>query len=453
MILVKSIWLRLTDFRGMFFASAVVVPGGDGGGAGDGAGDGGAGGGGGEGGGEGGGGGDEGVVEGEEEIFGEPGEGEGEERDESASGEKPRSRAQAIKEAEAALSKLRETDPALAKVLRKEFFETKDYRATFPTVAEARAAKETIEDLGGDEGISNLKTEVNNYAEELASFAEGNPVAVDKFARDYPKGLVKLTPLAVAKMKEIDRPGFERMLSREMAGAMFEKGFTHSADRMMELLEDGKVDQAKALAKQMRGWISSAEQFGKAAPATDPEQVTEIEKQRQELAKKETTLRNNEIGGAITKSMNRIILSHLTPLMKGRNLNIEQKRDLASGIYSQIEKQLHGNENYQSRLRDMLKKGLSAREIDRYVSSQVAKVARKSTHTVWANRGFSRSGAAAKPGAQGGGAGAGRVQATMGRKPDASEIDWSKDRNKMRYISGEATLKNGQIRKWDTSKL
>lgn len=441
---ILSIWLRLTNFHGMNFMDGEGDGGGDGGGGsvavetGD------------EGGGEGaeGGEGEESAeeAEGAEETEGDEADG-GEEG--AAGGKRALSPEKTI---EKALNKLRETDPEGAKALRKEFFQTKDYRASFATPQEARQARETIDDLGGSEGITKMRGEVADYATELTRMAEGDPQAVEELARDFPKGLAKLTPHAVDKLATVNPTEYERLVSRHMAKAMYDKGFTHSNDRLIELIADGKQEAAIALARSMREWIKTAEQFGKApAAAAASDEMSDVEKARQEVATEKANLQSQKVASTVTKTMNGIVEKHLNPLLKGKKLTLSQKQSLARDSFTNISTVLQNKKEYQLRLQALLREG-DVNAINRYVGSQVALVAQKSVRQAWADRGF--GGGVQKTrtaGAGGNGAGGGSV--SMGKKPPADQIDWTKDRSKMRYMAGEATLKNGKIVKWDRNAL
>jgi hypothetical protein len=461
-------WLR--KFRGLFFASSVAI--GDGGAAGDdGGGDGGGAGGGGDDGdaGDDGAGdeeipaGDEGAGDedtaGDDDQSGDEGEGEDGEK-KPANARTPEQRAKAL---EKSINDLRKTDPEGSKLVRREHFQNQEFRESFESPQQAREAKATIEELGGAEGIETMRQQVEQHVNELSDLAKGNPQAIENMARDFPKGLVKLAPLAFDKLAALNPAVYEQTLSRHMSRALAEKGVTHSADRIIELLGDGKTDRALALARDLRAWIETADRFGKAAPAAaaDKEELSEVEQQRAEVEQDRVEIFNQKVSTAVTTSMNSIIARHLKPLIdnfikSGGRLKLEQKQDLAVGTYTQISKQLEASASYQRQLKALIAKG-DVQKINRYVSSEVARIAKKSTRAVWDRRGFTTSTAKNTSGKDGAGAGAGQnARPTFGKKPSADRIDWSKDRSKMRYMSGEATLLpqfGGKIVKWDRDAL
>jgi hypothetical protein len=241
-----------------------------------------------------------------------------------------------------------------------------------------------------------------------------------------------------------------------MAKAMAERGFTRSVERVFELIGDDKKQAAQDLAGKLIEWIRGVEQFGKAPTANaDKEAMSEVEQRAAEVAQREENIFRGQVGGEITRTMKRIISRHLTPLLKGRNLTLQQKQDLAGGIFSHISGSLQKNQTYQERFRSLLDNH-DAVGANRYAGSQVDRIAKKAVQTVWANRGFASAGVrrAAANGNRGAGGASG--PAVMGKKPSADKIDWDKDRSKMRYMAGEATLKKefgGKIVRWDRNAL
>jgi hypothetical protein len=463
-----EIWdILLKKFTGLYFASSVAI--GDGTGGGD---DGGDSGGGGD---EGGttddaGGledaGDEGGTDDETDTDAEGTEGdseagEDEEGSEGARGAKrPLTPEQQSKAVEKALNKLKESDPEGAKLLRKEFFKTRQqadqYRESFATPQEARQAQELVESIGGQAGFARAQKELTAYATELDQMAKGDPRAIEDLAGDFPKGFAKLVPHALDKLRGIDSAGYERLVSRHMASTMAEKGFSRSVERLAELIGDGKQEQALALANAALKWIRDTEQFGKAQPQdANKEEMSEVERARQEVETEKSNLFTQRVSSEVTQTMNGIISKHLNPIIKGKVLSLAQKQSLASGIFSRIAGTLQKDRTYQERLKSLLAER-DDNGVKRYVGSQVSRLAKRAVDAEWAARGFTSSGKKRTANGSGNGASGGSGPALVGRKPDASKIDWDKDRSKMRYMQGEATLKKefgGRVVRWDRNAL
>jgi hypothetical protein len=158
--------------------------------------------------------------------------------------------------------------------------------------------------------------------------------------------------------------------------------------------------------------------------------------------------------------MDGIILRHLSPLMKGKTLSREQRQFVVRGIYTEIAGSLKNQKDYQTKLNSLRKEG-NPEKTSRYVGSKVAQIAEKLVKKVWAQSGFANAGAARRPGADKGAqnrsAGSGNARpVVVSKKPTPDKIDWSKDRSRMRFMSGEATLLpefGGKVVKWDRDAL
>ena len=447
----NSLFGRLTLFLGMFFASAPVVV--DGGAAGGDAGESGGGGSDGAQSDDGGSGGD-GISEGDAGDSESADGGDEQDRsgtdDEDSSAELDQSRdgrmmPDAVKKG---LNKLRETDPKLASELRRAYFESSDYKRLFPSPQEARLAKDTLEGLGGEEGIASMQKEVKDYATELTHFAQGNPQAIKDMAKDFPQGLVKLTPVALDKMRSIDLPAYDRTIAKHMISTLKDKGVVTTIDRVLELIEDGKQVPAREAVQRIKSWLAGVEQLGTAKPQDEPDpRAKEIEERERGVETKEQEFFNRQVATASLQDMDRVMTRHLQPFLKNRKLDVEQIKDLKGGIRGRIADSLKVDKNYQGRLKALISEG-NAEAVQKFIRTNFAERAAKATAKVWALRGY--AGTAAKRTATNGN---GSAAVTTSTKPSAEQIDWSKDPRRDRYMNGEATLLpqfGGKVVKWQS---
>jgi hypothetical protein len=343
------------------------------------------------------------------------------------------------------LNKLRETDPKLASELRKSHFEATDFKKVFRSPGDARLAKDTIEGLGGEEGIASIQKEVKDYATELSHFAQGNPQAIEDMARDYPQGLVKLTPHALDKMRDIDLQAYYRTISKHMSATLKDKGVTSTLDRVIELIEDGKQVPAREKAEEIRAWMRDTDRFGLSKPENEHDpRAKEIEERERGVQTKEQEFFNRQVATASLQDMDRVMTRHLHPFLKDRKINAEQVKDLKSGIRGRIAESLKVDKNYQYRLKALIADG-NADAVQKFIRTNFAERAAKATAKVWALRGY--AGTAAKRTATNGN---GNQAVTTSTKPPAEDIDWGKDPRRERYMAGRATLKNGKEVSWTT---
>lgn len=455
-------WLPL--MASFFFASTAVIPGGDGG-AGD-TGD--------TGGGDAGDAGDVGEGDaadaggdgtgGEGDSADDSGDVGGEESDdtgesESADGQStPKTRTEAVKKA---LEKLRESDPETAKLLRKEFFKQKQdirgYKESFRTPAEAIAARDLIESIGGETGIAEMQGEVKEYANELSSMAEGNPRIVDDLARDFPKGLVKLTPHAVSRLKQIDAAAYTQRIAAPgtvdvlnmTAGSLNGSTPLHAMDRLIELIADGKQDAANGMAKALRQWAADVTAYARVAETRrgeidddDPDRKA-LNAERAEVQTEKQRIFTQQVSTSIMSRLNRVVEQHLAPYLKKAKLTPEQRKSTNNAVRNRITKMLEREPKYQTPFKAALEKG-DIRAIERLVGSWANIKAKKAMPAEWAERGYG--------GTKTNGASGERAVPSVSSKPKMEDVDWSKDPRRLRYtgdgITGEYTDKNGNVRRF-----
>jgi hypothetical protein len=469
-----SLFARLTLFAGMFFASVPgLVEGGDAGGGDAGAGDdsgdaGGDDGAAGDGSGDGGGGEDDEAagVDSDQLDDGDTGGGEGDEDGGSKKGVAP-----SEQQFKKALDEVKKVDPKLADVLRKDHFKLGDY-AKVGTLDEVRVMKETLDDLGGEQGITEMRGKVTDYANELMSFAEGNPQAVEDLFKDFPEGGFKLVPIAVNKMRALEmdeatglpKPGghYAQLAARLTSETLTNFGVMNALEEVLRIAHDGGTNaQTRVVEKlnQLKAWAEGVNAFARRRPQEDEsKQKTQLEQERQEVAQQKRGLYLTGVGSAVTKNLNEVIARFLNPKLKdylkstGKALKLESKQDVFTGISTRISKALETNSRYQSAVKGMIAKGESAEKIGRFCRTYIEKLAQRATDGVWETKGHSH----ARRGAAGNARGAGAARVTSGKKPEASKIDWTKDPSRMRFIGGEATLKKefgGGVVKWDATGL
>lgn len=478
-VLDERFWLRFCSAAALYFASGTSLV--DGGGAGDGDGGGGTGGGGDSGGdGDGGGGDGSESPEGEETPDGEetPGNEElGDEGEEDEFGDEDQDedeetegsdRATRITDAKIkkGLEAFRKVDAASANALRKEHFQNIDYRRHVGPIAEARLMKETWDGIGGETGLTELQNDKAEYGHELASMAKGDPRSVDELYRDFPEGAKKLTAYALEKLFQSDNsPNGEAARIRAQATAFTarEFGVVSQLALCREIAYGGgpkAQERVLAILGGLEKWFSDVDKFGKSKPETqqDDPRLKELETKGQELNERETQIFRRQVNSSSTVRLNAIVDRHMQSFMKGKNLSRDQKQGFFKETLDEITRRLQKSDEYQKQLKALLS-GKNVNKIAKFIAQSADRVAKKSAARAWAKRGFGPAPkGTAKPGAAGGRAtGSASARPSLVNKiPEAHTIDWTKDRDRMRFMSGEATLKKefgGGIKKWDIRKV
>lgn len=355
-----------------------------------------------------------------------------------------------------ALAKFRETDPKAAEIARRAYYEASDYKRVFPNVSAARDARDLIEAVGGEEGITNLRSEAQEYASELKAMGQGDPRVVDDLARDFPDALAPLISHGISKLQQSNPDVYLRSVAAPAASEILRLtaeslggySLVDALRRTEELIMDAKQPETLQFVKAMRKWASDVEALGRQRPAngTDPREKS-IQEKEQALAQKEKAIFIGNASGRVKALGTEAINRQLAPLLKGKTLTKQQREDLSANIHAHLFDQFKTNQAYQERMRDMIADG-DVKGIERYVRGMLTpeRVA-KSVKSVWGLRGFSQPAKKAAP------VNNNSIQRVQ-QKPGAEQIDWSKDRSRMRFLRGEATLLpkfGGKVVRWSVN--
>ena len=370
-----------------------------------------------------------------------------------------------------ALAKLQEADAEGAKLLRKTFYTQeqaiRNFTRAFATPADAVSARELIDTvsikdgdgntISGEDAIPLVMQEAENYAGELMAMAKGDVAILDEMARDFPDGLAKLAPAAIDKMREINPAAFTRHQAQMGYSLLADKGGINALSRVLELIADGKQEAAFAKAKELSEWMNNLKQFTetKSSQQDDPAR-REIDERTQQLDRRERAQFIQQVAASVTGNLNSAIQPLINQYLRTaakRNIRLthQQKQAFFTGISSRVSGALERNAAYQKQFRSLMSKG-DLKATTRYNASEIGKLVKRATRDEWLSRGFSTG--TGKTATEEKGGTASRAAANVSAKPAASEIDWSKDRNRARYMRGEATLlKGGKVVKWDWDKV
>lgn len=355
---------------------------------------------------------------------------------------------------------LKESNPAAAESYRKAHFAYQSYAKAFPTPKEAMEAKQIFEDLGGTEGITSLQNEVQQYAAELTMFSNADPKLLDDLAADNPEAFGRFGTPYLERLGKMNPEAFQSTLLPYINSSLSSNvnpGLIEAGDLVYEALQamqaagqtTGSVQLQRAFQslKKIYEYTQKVEQGAQVSgdrPLTDKEK--QLSTREQQLNQREQERFVNEASSAVMTRMNASISKQLDPYLKTKKLSLDQKKDLAEGIYSYISQQLKSNKRYQTQLKGLMNGG-DTQKVANFVGQNVDRIVVQSVKAVWNRRGFGAA-TTSKTGTTTAGTMA------VGRAPKYEDIDWSADPGEIRYMKGEATLKGSKrIVKWDWAKV
>ena len=183
----------------------------------------------------------------EEELPGDPG-------DEDAISTDARTMDKQTREA---IAKLKKSDPAAAKLLAKQFYGRQAYEKEFPTVQDARQAKATIESLGGEEGISKLNEEVQDYRTEIEQFANGDPALIEQLYKCNPESTAKMVEAALDVFEKNNNvAALDQVILAPMVRRLQQVGLHGHLLKAAEFIKAGKGQEAYDTLGAVGEWLA-----------------------------------------------------------------------------------------------------------------------------------------------------------------------------------------------------
>jgi hypothetical protein len=439
---------------------------GAGGGGGEGTGGEGTGGGGGEGAGGEGAGPGEGGAEGAGEGEGGPGEGEAAGEGEGELGEiEPEGVETDGRKMDAAtrqaIADLKKTNPAAAKRVAETYFRMgavmKDVGAATPTEAvnKVREAMATIESLGGDEGITSLQSEVEDYRNEIKQFAAGDPELLVQLHQENADAFVNMAGQALAMVAQRSPDALDKALLPTMVARLDKAGMYSTLDRVIGHIKEGQGQEAYDLAVQIKRWLDQAKGMAdKQVQLKDQKDPVKEENDRRalELDQREKQQFEGAVGADVNRQNNRVTARLVDPFFKELKLGTEGRREFVNALNSRVWAAMKKDGNFQRAAKAILAKGDQERA-SRFVHAKFAELLpthfRSLRDVLYPN--YSRGGtrasatagkkaAAANGNANGANAAAAGGAKYTGGRPSREQVDWDRTSETM-WITGRVYLK------------
>jgi hypothetical protein len=178
------------------------------------------------------------------------------------------------------------------------------YEQQFPTVREAREVKALLEAVGGREGVQQMQATLSEIEQVDQALSAGDPSVVERMWEEAPDGMPKLMPALLDKFAQVKPQEYERFIAPRSIGYLDNAGFPQAFDRMVQLYDAGKTEDAQAIRNELIQWVSGNRQAAQQQKQTDPE----VERLRAELAKRDEGQESQKVDAAYND-----VVSHAGP--------------------------------------------------------------------------------------------------------------------------------------------
>ena len=168
------------------------------------------------------------------------------------------------------------------------------YEKEFSTVREAREVRALLESVGGREGVTQMQATLSEIEQINRDLAAGNPAVADRMWDEAPDGMPKLMPALLDKFAQAKPQEYEKFIAPRSIGYLDQAGFPQAFDRMVQLYDAGKTDEAQAIRNELIQWVSGNRQTTQQQKQADPE----VERLRAELAKRDQGQESQQVDAA-----------------------------------------------------------------------------------------------------------------------------------------------------------
>lgn len=237
------------------------------------------------------------------------------------------------------LEKLKAENPQLSAQIRQALFKADELTRALPGgLKELNGLRETIDTLGGDNGIQEIQGELNGWHQFDEQFTNGDPKAIE-FMVSEPQGrdsFVKLMPTAMAKYAELHPEGYGQQMAQVFVGDLAASGIPLALERLQDFI----ADNPKALEQwqKLAGYVNRLSQLSQKQVELPKSQVQPDK--GSELEQREAQLTRNEWKSETAGEQRQIFQTEWDRNAAGRKIGEAQSQAIKELFESRLNKTL-----------------------------------------------------------------------------------------------------------------
>jgi hypothetical protein len=341
------------------------------------------------------------------------------------------------------------TQPKLAREIRRALFQadqiSRELPEGFQTVARMR---QTIEDLGGEQGLQTIRQELNGWSDFDKKFTAGDPSAID-FMTETAEGktaTLKLMPHVLQKFADLHPAGFAQYFAQVMESDMV----AARVPLMLERLQDLVGENPRAV-QELQRLQSYFQRIGQVAQSKVEHPKFEAERQPDpQLNDREDNLRRQEWRVQAQPEQSAVFNSKWNEMAAGRKLTTQQSDAIKELYGSRMSRALAQYKPQLDRLFANKDQEGWKRLASKISRDEIPKALRAAFDAILPGKPGPRP-ASAVPQPRAGAPQQVRTPgvAAIAKAPPSSEIDYTHPFNtQSNYLRGEAVLKSGKKVTW-----
>jgi hypothetical protein len=217
----------------------------------------------------------------------------------------------------------------IAKTIQRALFAEDRLRRELPGgFKDLQNLRQSVEQLGGENGIKDLQAETNGWREWDKQYTAGDPKALD-FLTATPEAQAsfeKIAPMAFDKFRQTSPEGYNSYVSQVFVGDMQASGIPLALERLQDFLP---ADNPKALAalKPIIDYVNRLGEMARKQP-TPATTARPDDTRAKEYDKRDSDLRGKEWGGETATLHNSLYRDAMAKHLGGRTLTPAQNSAL-----------------------------------------------------------------------------------------------------------------------------
>ena len=221
------------------------------------------------------------------------------------------------------------------------------YEEVFPKVSEAREVKALLDSVGGREGVTQMQATLSEIEQVDRALAAGDPAVADRMWDEAPDGMPKLMPALLDKFAQSKPQEYEKFIAPRSIGYLDQAGFPQAFDRMVQLYDAGKTDEAQAVRNELIQWVSGNRQAAQQQKQADPE----VERLRAELAKRDEGQESQKVDAAYSSVLDHAgpaIDAAARPLIGKLGLSREENSAFRQAVWDHLQQTRNAHADYKT---------------------------------------------------------------------------------------------------------
>lgn len=372
------------------------------------------------------------------------------------------------------LAALRKADPNLAKTAAEAIFSRKAILAEFPdakgvgdVINSIREIKQTLEAVGGQEGLTTLQDTAKKYETEIDQFANGDMALLEDLHQSDPNGLALSIENGLQLLMERNGQSgdlFDKAMAVPFASRIRQAGLHTALANIDEAIKSENVDALVKTFKGIKDWLGQVDRYaeevgkGKDPAKMDPreraltEREQKIKTQESERQKADNVAYENKVGAGVNTLANEALKPLIESAVKNLKLQGPGAKRLTDAVQSEIWAKMKADKTFQRNAQAIVKKGdadKSAQFIAAKFKALLPDTYRSVYNELYPNAGAPRPGAGANGGGKAAAPAAGGAKAApankvayKGGRPTHEQVDWRKTPDED-WLRGAAVLTDG----------